>query len=368
MAHAVSVLLVDDSVDDRIRFGRALAGAGFDVHDAEDGSEAWRRLQQEDFDVVVSDRQMPNTDGLELTRLVRAHPDMARIPVIIVSANDAPIDREAGFAAGAVEYIGKNQQGALPVLLHSVELLARAIGRGPTNRLFERVLIVDRSSVGRQLLSRSLRAHCRVSTAVGSVDEARGHDDGRLSLVVLDATMDEALPWLEERSASVSKPAFVIVTSQPSQEEETRVSLLGAIGYLSKPFSYRELARVLVSSGEGFSPAPVRAQMRPLADALIADPKSGEPQLLCPVLNLSAGGALLGTAVPFAVGTHLMMWLRLDGHPVPTHARVVRVQEPGWGRVAGCGVAFEFDSASSARLVELFVARHRELRLRPPYV
>src|SRR5262245_19201622 len=81
----VRVLLVDDSDDDRVRFCRALSRAGYEVHAAEDGSQAWARLQEQNFDVLVSDRQMPGTDGLELIRLVRGHRDLARLPVIMVS-------------------------------------------------------------------------------------------------------------------------------------------------------------------------------------------------------------------------------------------------------------------------------------------
>jgi len=132
-ARTVRVLLVDDSSADRVRFGRALSNAGYDVHDAEDGSEAWARLQKQHFDIVVSDRQMPGTDGIELCRLVRGHPDTSRIPVIMVSAMDAPSDRAIGLAAGAVEYIAKGDERAMPVLLHSVEILTRAIGRGRRN-------------------------------------------------------------------------------------------------------------------------------------------------------------------------------------------------------------------------------------------
>src|SRR5262245_44100759 len=174
-ARAVRVLLVDDSSADRVRFGRALSNAGYDVCDAEDGTEAWGRLQRQHFDVVVSDRQMPHTDGIELCRLVRTHPETARIPVIMVSANDAPSDRALGLAAGAVEYIAKNDERAMPTLLHSVEILTRSIERGPTGRLFERALIVDGSCVARQFLARSLETYCSASDAVGTIVEARAH-------------------------------------------------------------------------------------------------------------------------------------------------------------------------------------------------
>jgi CheY-like chemotaxis protein len=363
---AVRVLLVDDSSADRVRFGRALSNAGYDVCDAEDGTEAWARLQRQHFDVVVSDRQMPHTDGLELCRLVRAHPDISRIPVIMVSANDAPSDRELGLAAGAVEYIAKNDERAMPALLQSVEILTREIVRGAMPRLFERALIVDGSSVARQLFALSLRSYCGTTAAVGSIEEARAHVAGA-GLVVLDAALDGAVAWFEEQGASPSKPAFVLVTSRPSQDEETRATMLGAIGYLAKPIAFRDLTHALMCSNGGFVPAPTRAVASPIAQVSIAEPATGEPQFACRILNLSATGALLATAAPIAVGSSLLLWLLLDGRPIPTHARVVRVQEPAWGVTAGCGVMFEFDSEENRRLVEQFVDKHRELELRPRF-
>jgi len=365
-ARAVRVLLVDDSSADRVRFGRALSNAGYDVCDAEDGSEAWARLQRQHFDVVVSDRQMPRTDGIELCRLVRAHPETSRIPVIIVSANDAPSDREVGLAAGAVEYIGKNDERAMSELLHSVEILTRAIAPSPVPRLFERALIVDGSSVARQLFALSLRTYCGASTAVGSIAEAR-EQVGGAGLVVIDATVPGALEWLEEQSGSPSKPAFVVITNRPSQEEETRATMVGAIGYLAKPISFRELAHALATANGTFVPTPLRAASVPLAEAAIADPATGEPQFVCQVVNLSATGALLATAAPIALGSSLLLWLALDRHAIPTHARVVRVQEPAWGVVAGCGVIFDYDSDESRRFVERFVAAHYELEVRSPH-
>ena len=85
------------------------------------------------------------------------------------------------------------------------------------------------------------------------------------------------------------------------------------------------------------------------------------------MVNLSATAALLATAAPIALGSSLLMWLVLDRHAIPTHARVVRVQEPGWGVPAGCGVIFDYDSDESQRFVERFVAAHHELQLLPRY-
>jgi len=99
---------------------------------------------------------------------------------------------------------------------------------------------------------------------------------------------------------------------------------------------------VRVEHGGRIDRRGARAASFPIAEVSIADPATGEPQFACQVVNLSATGALLATAAPIALGSSLLMWLVLDRHAIPTHARVVRVQEPGWGVPAGCGVIFDY--------------------------
>ena len=65
-----------------------------------------------------------------------------------------------------------------------------------------------------------------------------------VSLVVIEAT-DEAMTWFEEMANRAEKPAVLVVTRSPSQAEEFRAALLGAVGYLAKPVPYRRFARAL---------------------------------------------------------------------------------------------------------------------------
>ena len=103
------VLVVDDSVSIRTLARDQLAAAGYEVAVAADGQEAWERLQQASFDLVISDVQMPNLDGLCLTRRMRETPRLADVPVILVSRLASAADRTAGAKAGADEYVVKGQ-------------------------------------------------------------------------------------------------------------------------------------------------------------------------------------------------------------------------------------------------------------------
>lgn len=103
------ILVADDSLTSRTLERNILTGAGYEVKVVEDGQAALELLGRESFDLLVSDVQMPIMDGLELTRAVRAHATLARLPIILVTSLDRPEDLAEGARAGADEYIVKGQ-------------------------------------------------------------------------------------------------------------------------------------------------------------------------------------------------------------------------------------------------------------------
>ena len=103
----LSVLLVDDSLVTREMERRLLEDAGFEVAAAGDAAEALAQLGERAFDCLVTDIEMPGMDGFELTRHIRAMPNLAQTPIVIVSTHDRPEDRLRGLEAGADAYITK---------------------------------------------------------------------------------------------------------------------------------------------------------------------------------------------------------------------------------------------------------------------
>ncbi|MDP0953192.1 response regulator, partial [Klebsiella pneumoniae] len=82
-----------------------LEAVGFEVHVAIDGEEAWSRLQEIGPDVIISDVEMPNMNGLELARRVKEHPATRDIPLILLTSLGKPEQRQAGLEAGANAYL-----------------------------------------------------------------------------------------------------------------------------------------------------------------------------------------------------------------------------------------------------------------------
>jgi len=108
VGRALKVLIVDDSRVIRGVVREALAEVGLVSIEAEDGAEAVRIYDVEKPDAVISDVQMPGLDGAQLTRLLRERDPSRRIPIVVLSALDDDVSRQAGLAAGADAYLVKS--------------------------------------------------------------------------------------------------------------------------------------------------------------------------------------------------------------------------------------------------------------------
>lgn len=102
------VLVADDSISVRELERQLLAARGFDVEVAVDGMDAWTRLRDESFDLLITDVDMPRMDGIELTRSIKQDPRLRALPVVIVSYRDRPEDRRRGMDARADSYLTKS--------------------------------------------------------------------------------------------------------------------------------------------------------------------------------------------------------------------------------------------------------------------
>ena len=106
----LKVLLVDDSPIARATESALVRALGHYVDEAQDGEEGWARLQAIEYDLVLSDVQMPKLDGFALTRRIKQSV-YAKIPVVILSSLASPEDKRRGLDAGADAYLIKGELG-----------------------------------------------------------------------------------------------------------------------------------------------------------------------------------------------------------------------------------------------------------------
>ncbi len=101
------VLVVDDSPLTRELLVSLLESVGYHIVQAVDGAAALELLAREAVDIVVTDLEMPNVDGLELTRRLKSHAAWRALPVVIVTTRGGEQDRRRGMDAGADGYVTK---------------------------------------------------------------------------------------------------------------------------------------------------------------------------------------------------------------------------------------------------------------------
>jgi two-component system, cell cycle response regulator DivK len=119
-----SVLLVEDTEDNRFMMRRLLEMAGYGVVEATNGEEAVRLAQSERPDLILMDLSLPVIDGLAATRAIRKLDGFGRVPIVAVSAHDTSDFQADAIAAGCDSYITK------PIDFSQLEvLIARLLGK-----------------------------------------------------------------------------------------------------------------------------------------------------------------------------------------------------------------------------------------------
>ena len=115
------ILLVEDNEMNRDMLSRRLTRRGFDVAIAVDGREGVEQASTGEYDLVLMDMSLPEIDGWEATRRLRANPDTEGLPIIALTAHAMAGDREKALEAGCDDYDTKPIE--LKRLLSKIEAL-----------------------------------------------------------------------------------------------------------------------------------------------------------------------------------------------------------------------------------------------------
>ena len=115
------ILLVEDNEMNRDMLSRRLQRKGYDVVMAVDGREGVDKAREGGYDVILMDMSLPEVDGWEATRQLRASAQTADVPIIALTAHAMAGDREKALEAGCDDYDTKPIE--LPRLLSKIEAL-----------------------------------------------------------------------------------------------------------------------------------------------------------------------------------------------------------------------------------------------------
>ena len=226
MVQGGTVLVVDDDPLVQQLVAGQLVPAGFQVSTASDGLEALKKARELRPNAIVLDIYLPRLDGWSVLSTLKSEPDLARIPVIIISVEE---QRARGFSLGACDYLVKPLDAE-----HMVDVVRRSIGSASG---VGDVLVVDDDATTRELVSRSLRR------AGFSTTEAHNGEDALLkarvsppTLVVLDLMMPnlDGFEVLRRLRAEKLQVPVVVLTGKTLSADEQRVLSEGFAGFVQK--------------------------------------------------------------------------------------------------------------------------------------
>ena len=121
---AKTILIVDDSFSMRQTVGIALKSAGYDVVEACDGKDALSKLDGRKYNLIISDVNMPNMDGISFVKAAKLLPNYKFTPIIMLTTEGDDAKKQEGKAAGVRAWVLKPFQP--PALLDAISKLIMA--------------------------------------------------------------------------------------------------------------------------------------------------------------------------------------------------------------------------------------------------
>jgi two-component system, OmpR family, alkaline phosphatase synthesis response regulator PhoP len=180
---AERILVVDDDPELVRLLGAYLKQAGFQVLTAYDGEGALHILRRERPDLVLLDLMLPDRDGWDVTRIVRADPNLGSIPIIMLTARVEDYDRILGLELGADDYVTK-PYNPREVVARVRAVLRRVRGEpGPSRSIRVGPLTMDLDAHQALVAGQSLRLTPTEFALLRALAEHQGHAMTRLELI-----------------------------------------------------------------------------------------------------------------------------------------------------------------------------------------
>ena len=234
------ILIVDDSAVFRTSMKKILGSMNAEIILAQDGQEGLDLALQENFDIVVSDIDMPKINGIELCRSLKDTASTQGIPVVMVSTFDSDSDVDKGFQAGASAYLSKYAiQDSLFDTVESV--LSKS--KFKSDRL---VMVVDDSKVVLRIVEKGLaEAGFRVITAENGKKALKLLNTIQPDLILTDIEMPDVSGFefcgTVHKNPELSMVPIIAMSTKTDRGHMKRMMQNGASAYLSKPFNIDEL-------------------------------------------------------------------------------------------------------------------------------
>ncbi len=232
MENEKKILVVEDSQVQREVCVEQLRDIGFaNIFEAENGIQALEVLKNSSIDLILSDWDMPEMDGLELLKTIKKDTALQNTPFIFLTVHDDQEKNKEGMIYGAVDYIVKPSTPG--DLKESIEIIFK---RGIRN-----ILIVEDSELQREICIVQLQqiGFEKITGATNGVEALNYLESNPVDIIVSDWEMPE-MDGLELLKAVKNNPSlkdipFIILTVYNDLEKNKEALNLGATDYITKP-------------------------------------------------------------------------------------------------------------------------------------
>jgi CheY-like chemotaxis protein/signal transduction histidine kinase len=229
------VLIVDDDGDTREMISRNLRKVGFTTIEAANGEEALLKARVVNPAMVILDLLMPNVDGFEVLRTLRAEGN--RVPIVVLTGKELTDGEENILREGLARVFRKDSVALEDVVKECRQLVAarRVIEKAS----MPRILYVEDAAQNRDIVRRYLAGDFEIIEAEDGEEGLDRASRELPDLILMDLSLPRMDGWETTRRMKAS-PALrhipvVAVTAHAGQEERTRAREVGCIEYLTKP-------------------------------------------------------------------------------------------------------------------------------------
>ncbi len=238
------ILIVDDSPMMRKAYREELKPMDLRVSEASNGQEGLDLVLNNQFDLIVTDVDMPVMNGVEFCEELKKIPSTRRIPVVMVSSFDSADDIERGFQVGASAYLSKNE-----AKLNFRETITNILSEA-TIRRKQLILIVDDSSAIINIVETGLiQAGFQVVTADNGKRALNVLKSKRPDLILSDIEMPVMNGFMLcktlKANPDLATIPFVVMSSKDDRGAMKRMLQYGAVAYITKPFNIDQLVILL---------------------------------------------------------------------------------------------------------------------------
>ena len=295
--HGLCVLIVDDNATNREILTHQTTGWGMRSHEAESGASALELLRASarsgtPFDVALLDSMMPEMDGLELARAIKADALLATVRLVLMPSfgnrGDGGVAREAGVAAYLMKPIRQSQLfdclatvmadvSAEPSASVPAKLVTRHTLEEIKINLRTRILVADDNQVNQKVAVRQLeKLGYRADIAANGHEVLEAFERTPYTIVLMDCQMPEmdgyeATTEIRRREGATKHTTIIAMTAHALEGEREKCVAAGMDDYLSKPVKSEELAQMLARWQRDSSQVAVESEAVTLQDSSPVD-------------------------------------------------------------------------------------------------